>query len=140
MVYPAVAIWSHVMTTPLSKCSTSQSLQMMHPSGTLCDQFAWDGFVAYREPAVMNLSVQQGTRVQKLVCVEQLDVTLHLLCKWLTDSALHAVCRCYRGHSSHVTNVRFLCDDRAVVSVGSHDRGALNICDYNAKLLHGNPR
>lgn len=44
------------------------------------------------------------------------------LAGWLTH-AVSLLCRCYRGHSSHVTDVRFLCDDRMVLSVGGHDRG-----------------
>ncbi|EFJ49062.1 hypothetical protein VOLCADRAFT_90304 [Volvox carteri f. nagariensis] len=31
--------------------------------------------------------------------------------------------KAFRGHASHVTSVRFLSDDRVIVSVGGHDRG-----------------
>eukprot|EP01025_Chloroclados_australasicus_P047988 TRINITY_DN5422_c1_g2_i1.p1 TRINITY_DN5422_c1_g2~~TRINITY_DN5422_c1_g2_i1.p1 ORF type:complete len:423 (+),score=32.36 TRINITY_DN5422_c1_g2_i1:23-1291(+) len=30
--------------------------------------------------------------------------------------------RCYRGHASHVMSIRFMNDDRRVISVGGHDR------------------
>jgi WD40 repeat protein len=33
----------------------------------------------------------------------------------------HAPFRTFSGHSSHVMNVRFLADQRRVVSVGGHD-------------------
>ncbi|GMH32772.1 hypothetical protein BSKO_00606 [Bryopsis sp. KO-2023] len=43
--------------------------------------------------------------------------------------------RCYRGHSSHVMSIRFLADDRTVVSVGGFDRAIFQwrTCGVNSE-------
>ena len=38
---------------------------------------------------------------------------------------LQSVCHSYRGHSSHVTTVRFMCDDSRLLSLGGKDSAIL---------------